>query len=946
MLLIAILPVLARLAFDEPVPLYDFENYELSTQSKVCPNGNQVLLFLQSKQGIRNTYMQIYSPGNEALLTEPVIVGSPWMSGYLIINPDNSIALVQNVLGGYGSHMFILNTYSQAGNLLSELSNIQVLRTQRTILSIRPVSDGLGGLHFCIREENGPYRYQHIDALGNLAHPVQGLNFEGIIDNGWGMIATEDHGALLSIPVRVNSIQSVKFVKIGADHQIAGEFVHPNLEGVPNRVLLMNASSDSFYVVWSTVSHHVFAKRMSYSGECLWTQDWTPAGDSAKELETAVVSSEGKLIVYYATDQLFPINYISYFDVIDPLGSVIHSQLTNLHEPSFSYYSRYKYTVADNEGGWFLVGVSNEPFVQHFNSDFTSWPSALPLTDGVLSFGAVYINMQLHEGNLHFLYQIDQDDQNSIHSQIIDNQGNATYPVPGILLLTGMSGSASDLRAFTLPGGLCLTMWHQGRNSQQKLMYNIISPSGISLFPTAQCFLEESEYLNYECLPINDSQVLIVWTRKSGDDYISRAQVLDRSGNIAWEPEGRLLYSGPGDPIFSMHNGALYMARSTGTEIMLHRYVNGAPSWEENGILAGIQNPGWLSNSLWLEALSGNRIFWSQGQYSFRPEMSFMNIIDDTGNLQYSATGLPLGDLGSEYVGLRPSHYFWQDETQIYVLAYIYRVWEHDDGHSSPSSWHYYSDHKIQSINADGSLGAAPSIEQNVYSTMNCFLGDAYYVERRGLEHSYILKYDLSGNQLWSIPLGHDSTLKGMCPLSDGRILLISSGNYQCFYFLLDSSGSIEIPADALWGAGDIPNLYPTDHGAYLYPTDYGAYMILAPRTEHYGAIQYYEVNTWANEDPHTIPPLQLLSQNYPNPFKDQTRICLKLDESAPASLKVYNIRGQMVKTLCNTDLPKGDSYLDWDGSDEQGKPCASGVYILRAKANKKSKTIKVLKLR
>ena len=112
-----------------------------------------------------------------------------------------------------------------------------------------------------------------------------------------------------------------------------------------------------------------------------------------------------------------------------------------------------------------------------------------------------------------------------------------------------------------------------------------------------------------------------------------------------------------------------------------------------------------------------------------------------------------------------------------------------------------------------------------------------------------------------------------------------------------------------------------------------------------YGGVQYYEVNTWANDDPHASPALLSLSQNFPNPFTDQTRICLKLDESAPATLKVYNVRGQIVKTLCDGALPKGDSYLDWDGKDEKGKACASGVYILKARANKKSKTIKMLKL-
>jgi flagellar hook assembly protein FlgD len=44
--------------------------------------------------------------------------------------------------------------------------------------------------------------------------------------------------------------------------------------------------------------------------------------------------------------------------------------------------------------------------------------------------------------------------------------------------------------------------------------------------------------------------------------------------------------------------------------------------------------------------------------------------------------------------------------------------------------------------------------------------------------------------------------------------------------------------------------------------------------------------------------------------------------------------------------MPKGSSYLDWDGKDEKGKACASGVYILRAQADRKSKTIKILKIR
>ena len=76
MLLISMLPLLANLAFDEPVPLYDFDNYELDGQSVLCPNGNLVVFYKQSKQGVRNTFMQIYSPEYQTLLIEPVMFAS------------------------------------------------------------------------------------------------------------------------------------------------------------------------------------------------------------------------------------------------------------------------------------------------------------------------------------------------------------------------------------------------------------------------------------------------------------------------------------------------------------------------------------------------------------------------------------------------------------------------------------------------------------------------------------------------------------------------------------------------------------------------------------------------------------------------------------------------------------------------------------------------------
>jgi flagellar hook assembly protein FlgD len=46
--------------------------------------------------------------------------------------------------------------------------------------------------------------------------------------------------------------------------------------------------------------------------------------------------------------------------------------------------------------------------------------------------------------------------------------------------------------------------------------------------------------------------------------------------------------------------------------------------------------------------------------------------------------------------------------------------------------------------------------------------------------------------------------------------------------------------------------------------------------------------------------------------------------------VNVYNVRGQLVKTLANSAMPAGDHTLVWTGEDETGAPVASGIYFCR----------------
>jgi len=75
------------------------------------------------------------------------------------------------------------------------------------------------------------------------------------------------------------------------------------------------------------------------------------------------------------------------------------------------------------------------------------------------------------------------------------------------------------------------------------------------------------------------------------------------------------------------------------------------------------------------------------------------------------------------------------------------------------------------------------------------------------------------------------------------------------------------------------------------------------------------------------------LQQNYPNPFNPETVIKFSLSKDSWATLRVYNILGQMVTTLVDEQKSAGEYAIKWNGMNEQNQPVGSGVYFYRIKA-------------
>ncbi|MFH1069711.1 MAG: FlgD immunoglobulin-like domain containing protein, partial [Candidatus Glassbacteria bacterium] len=96
------------------------------------------------------------------------------------------------------------------------------------------------------------------------------------------------------------------------------------------------------------------------------------------------------------------------------------------------------------------------------------------------------------------------------------------------------------------------------------------------------------------------------------------------------------------------------------------------------------------------------------------------------------------------------------------------------------------------------------------------------------------------------------------------------------------------------------------------------------------------------------LPKAFALAQNWPNPFNPSTTISYSVPEgnAEKVTLRVYDLRGKLVKTLVDQVREAGAYSVYWDGTDESGRQTASGVYFYRLSAGSFTQTRKMVLLK
>ena len=94
------------------------------------------------------------------------------------------------------------------------------------------------------------------------------------------------------------------------------------------------------------------------------------------------------------------------------------------------------------------------------------------------------------------------------------------------------------------------------------------------------------------------------------------------------------------------------------------------------------------------------------------------------------------------------------------------------------------------------------------------------------------------------------------------------------------------------------------------------------------------------------LPPRLLIDQNYPNPFNPTTWIPFYMPKAGAMSMKVYNVKGELVRVLKEQWMSEGAHSVVWNGTDQRGRPVASGLYFCILRAGGRAESRKLVLLR
>jgi len=255
-----------------------------------------------------------------------------------------------------------------------------------------------------------------------------------------------------------------------------------------------------------------------------------------------------------------------------------------------------------------------------------------------------------------------------------------------------------------------------------------------------------------------------------------------------------------------------------------------------------------------------------------------------------------------------------------------------------------------------GAIAAFEPINMNidsVFATGNEASGNGSFIElccgaSVSITNSTIYNNETNNNDL-SVPSGCKMTIKNSIIWKD-KIGVDTDATIEVTYSDVEGgfTGTGNIDANPMFcdsWSGTWPQLAGNYHLTYLSPAigsgengvNMGAFDVGCDIDSTMLALDEFFEGT---------PTEFALHENYPNPFNPTTTLRFDLPQVSDATVTIYNMLGQKVRTFNMNDTPAGYHSVTWNATNDYGDPVGAGMYLYQLRANQFVKTKKMVLLK
>ena len=797
----------------------------------------------------------------------------------------------------------------------------------------RVIANSIGGVTIAFQSGYGPIYGQNYDTNGSKTWAEAGLALTGMDDPVLHVDLLPYPGNGFLLHYRLLSGGGDVVMRFSETGQLVDDesFVPPNL--FSDWTYEITGPVNGEYLVYKVIGENTEINKVGANGQATLNQNLTynhPIGD-------IMLLSDGRV----AYTSHYGRNSGRFLHMLSP-------DLVPLWNSGGNYSPHGHAKISELSGG--KVMVTSGRRAQIFDaSGVRSFPESKLITD---DDNYVLFVLPSNDTGI-FLWFIRQDTKQRIKLQALGIDGTLAHGSSGLILEERLNGTCDEApeigkesQCFTLDDKFIIT-WHDTRAGWENVgvyyqMFNrnmqpLLEPNGRTLQPLVDTELIQARLGN------DDSLYLLYKTESQGTAYL-QAIDYDRNrcfadGGVGFELK---------DQLMGIVGQVVYLAwtesiSENSNKIMGQKYVNGQAQWNEAGelLLADVPNHlytlqgfenGFLifSDSLLAEAGSPTMLkalrFDSVGQVDFGGGSNYILL-----SSQPVRGFNPL--IGAGAMGDDLCLVFSPDIPESPDNAVLQRI--------SPQGHRLWGESGISFYESGRITNAIFKHDGLRFLALN---NDAFNY------HSV----DTMGNFLTPeagvniIPASHYTNNVDLAAFEDGSTICV----FDTFYNGAQSSDIYyrRIVADGT----------PTE-GAPVVLCDERNDQSL-PRIAIYSNtafVTWYDQRVKANitglwgKTVHSSTPADDALQtpihqaqiigNYPNPFNPSTTISFQIATDGMAKLDIYNIKGQLVKTLVKEHKARGEHQVVWDGKDFRGKGVASGVFFVRLSSAGRSSTHKML---